>query len=182
MRTFALAMVSTFAIAASASAQNVHLKPPKDNPMFTDQGLFLEATGAFAGLSGEDILVNLSARADVSAVCINPGTGGQQPAGQNPAPITVTGSEPIPVTKIKNGNTDFDVKTLAPSPNPIPGAPGCPNTNWTEQIVDLAFTQATLTVIQPATSTTVVFTAACIFTPATKNGVVPDNEVSCTIE
>jgi hypothetical protein len=78
--------------------------------------------------------------------------------------------------------TKFENSGLAPSPNPIPGAPGCPNTNWTEQIVDLAFTQATLTVIQPATSTTVVFTAACIFTPATKNGVVPDNEVSCTIE
>ena len=70
-------------------------------------------TASFAGLSGEDILVNLSARADVTAVCINPGSGGQQPPGQNPAPITVTGSEPIPVTKIKNGNTDFDVKTLA---------------------------------------------------------------------
>src|SRR5690348_11369166 len=165
MRTFALAMVSAFAFTASASAQSVHFKPPKDQPLFHDQGVTLEATGALAGLSGEDILITLSAQANVSAVCINPGSGGTQPAGQNPAPITVTGSQAVPLSSIKNGNASFDVTTQAPA-SPIPGAPGCPNTNWTEAIKDLQFTQATLQVIQPATSTTVVLTAQCFFQPA----------------
>lgn len=180
MRTFALAMVSAFAFTASASAQSVHFKPPKDQPLFNDKGVTLEATGALAGLSGEDILVTLSASANVSAICINPGSNGTQPPGQNPAPITVTGSQAIPISRIKNGNTDFDVITEAPA-SPIPGAPGCPNPSWTEAIKDLQFTKATLEVIQPADSTTVVLSAVCLFQPATKDGVVPDNEVTCTV-
>ena len=37
--------------------------------------------GAIAELGNADLVVNLNATANASAVCINPGTGGQQPPG-----------------------------------------------------------------------------------------------------
>jgi hypothetical protein len=177
MKTFALAMVSACAVATAASAQNVHLKPPNQNPLFNDHGLTLSAAGNLAGLGQEDILVGLKAQANATATCTNP-AGATQPPGQNPAPVTVSGSEAIPAGSIKNGNTPFSV-TTEPPVTPIPGAPGCPNPNWTESITDLSFTSAILTVQQPAEGGPIVFTLQCNFAPATANGVVPGSEVSC---
>jgi hypothetical protein len=181
MRQVSFAAVIVAITAGSAGAQNVHLKPPHENPLFNDKGLTLQETGALAGLSGADILIGLSAQAKPTAVCANPG-GGNQPPGQNPATVTVSGSEAIPSSSIKNGNTAFSVTTEPPSPNPIPGAPGCPNRQWTETITDLSFTQATLTVTQPAEGGSVVLTVVCTFAPPTLNGVVPAQDVSCTSE
>lgn len=125
----------------------VHLKGGKKAaPDYTDLGIQLNVTGDLAGLGNGDILVSLEAEADVVAVCQN--QGGNQAPGQNPAPITVGGSQSIPAEEIKNGNVSFDVTTLAPL-TPIPGAPDCPNPNWDEIIVDLIFTSATITVEQP---------------------------------
>jgi hypothetical protein len=170
-------MAIAVTLAAAASAQNVHLKPPKSNPSFADNGLTLTAFGTLAGLGNGDVLVSLSAKANVTAVCINP-SGTPQPPGQNPAPITVTGSEPIPAEELKNGTTPFKVTTQAPV-SPIPGAPGCPNPNWTETISDLAFTSATLTVEQPVGN--VVLTVSCTFTSPTANGGVPGGNVVCVV-
>ena len=161
-------------VGTAAYASSVHLKPPKSSPTFNDQGLVLQAMGALAGLGQEDVVIFLTATADVTAVCVN---GGQHAApGQNPAPITVTGSEAIPASQIKNGNVAFDVTTKAPT-TPIAGAPDCPNPNWTENITDLAFTSATIKVEQPAP--TVVLTVMCSFAPPTANGVVPTGDVAC---
>ena len=157
-----------------ASAASVHFKQ-NQFPTFTDLGLVLNAQGALAGLGNQDLVILLTARAKVTAVCTNP-SGQNQPPGQNPAPITVSGSEAIPASEIKNGNVAFNVSTNPPT-NPIPGAPGCPNPQWTETITDLAFTSATLTVQQPAGTT--VLTASCTFNPATSNGTVPKSNVSC---
>src|SRR5207237_9449534 len=116
-------------------------------PAFIDQGLTLNTAGSLAGLGYEDVLVTLTAQANTTATCTN--QGGNQAPGQNPAPVTVSGSESIPASEIKNGNVAFNVTTEGPV-TPIPGAPGCPNPNWTEDITDLAFTSATITVEQPA--------------------------------
>lgn len=40
-------------------------------------------------------------------------TTGESVTGQNPAPITVTGTEVIPESELKNGTTPFDVATTA---------------------------------------------------------------------
>ena len=156
-------------------ASSVHLKGGKNaEPSFTDLGLALNAAAELSGLGNGDVLVKITAQADVTSTCTNKGSN---PApGQNPAPLTVTGSQAIPEDEIKNGTTPFNVTTVAPSPI-IPGAPDCPNTNWTESIDDLAFTSAVITVEQPVG--TLVLTVSCTFSPATSNGPVPGSRVTC---
>ncbi len=174
----AISIVLILSMTASvAFASSVHLKGGKNaKPAFTDNGLTLSASGELSGLGNGDVLVTLDATADVTSTCTNP-SGANQPPGQNPAPITVTGSQAIPEEEIKNGTTPFSVTTDPPT-TPIPGAPDCPNPNWTENITDLAFTSATITVEQPVG--TVVLTVVCTFSTPTSNGPVPGGKVSCT--
>jgi hypothetical protein len=167
-------VVGVLGLAAVAFASNVHLKPPNRDPGFTDGGLFLASAGNLAGLGLGDVVVSITALADVTSTCTN--QGGTQAPGQNPAPITVSGSVSIPEDELKNGNTPFAVATTPPAAV-IPGAPDCPNPNWTEEIEDLAFTSATITVEQPAGTT--VLTVLCTFSPPTSDGVIPDASVSC---
>jgi hypothetical protein len=163
--------------ATAALASNVHLKGgPNAEPSFNDGGLFLSASGALSGLGNGDVVVSLTAQADVTSTCTNP-AGATQPPGQNPAPITVSGSEAIPEDEIKNGTTPFSVMTTPPA-TPIAGAPDCPNPQWTEAITDLRFTSAVITVEQPPG--TVVLTVTCSFSTPTANGPVPGGNVSCT--
>jgi len=173
---FLAAIGLTVALTSTALANSVHLKGgPNAAPAFTDNGLTLNAAGELAGLGFGDVLVKISAVADPTAACTN--NGGTQAPGQNPAPVTVTGSESIPASELKNGNTPFSVTTNAPA-TPIAGAPDCPNPNWSEDITDMAFTSATITVDQPAG--TLVLTVACTFSPATTNGAVLAGNVNCT--
>lgn len=173
---FLAAIGLTLALTSTALANSVHLKGgPRAEPAFTDSGLTLTAAGELAGLGFGDVLVNLFAVANPTSTCTN--NGGTQAPGQNPAPVTVTGSESIPAGELKNGNTPFSVITNSPT-TPIPGAPDCPNPNWTEDITDMAFTSATITVDQPAG--TLVLTVACTFSSPTTNGAVPAGIVNCT--
>lgn len=173
----AAGVMAVLLVSGTATASSVHLKGGKNaEPAFTDNGLTLSARGELSGLGNGDVLVTLAATADVTATCTNP-AGATQPPGQNPAPITVTGSQAIPEDEIKNGTTPFSVITTAPV-TPIVGAPGCPNPQWTEAITDLAFTSATITVEQPVGA--LVLTVSCTFSPATSNGPVPGGNVSCT--
>lgn len=166
--------------ASAAVAASVHLKGGKNaEPAFIDNGVTLNAAGELSGLGNEDITVTLTAEADVVSTCTN--NGGNAAPGQNPAPITVMGSQAIPADSIINGNVPFDVTTEAPV-LVIPGAPDCPNPNWTETIDDLAFTSATIVVRQPDTDGTgpIVLTVTCSFDSPTSDGAVRSNDVSCS--
>jgi hypothetical protein len=173
-----IAVLTALALTVSVvAAGNVHLKGGKNaKPSFTDNGLTLTATGALAGLGNGDILVTLDATANTTATCTNP-AGQTQPPGQNPAPTNVSGGQAIPADEIKNGTVNFGVTTEPPT-SPIPGAPDCPNPQWTQAITDLAFTSATITIEQPAGTT--VLTVSCTFSSPTTNGSVPNGNVSCT--
>jgi hypothetical protein len=169
-------MVLVFVATVTGFAQSVHLKGGANSePNFIDQGLTLNVAGALAGLGNTDLLVTLSATANATSTCTN--QGGNQAPGQNPAEVTVSGSQSIPAEEIKNGNVAFNTTTVAPV-TPIPGAPGCPNPNWRQDITDLSFTTATITVEQPAG--TVVLTVSCTFSTETTNGAVPGKSVTCT--
>lgn len=158
-------------------ASSVHLKGGANaEPTFTDLGLQLGAAGELAGLGEGDVLVNMSASANVVATCENP-SGANQPPGQNPADVTVSGSSAIPADEIQNGNTPFSVTTKAPETTIIAGAPGCSNPNWTETITDLKFTGATITVYQAGA---LVLTVTCDFAEPTTDNTVPASNVTCT--
>ena len=177
-----LVIMATIGITAvGAFAASVHLKnkPPLT---FTDNtgpapssNLTLSADGALTGLGNGDVVVTLNASANPTGQCCNP-SGECKVPGHNPAPVQVTGAQAIPAAKIKNGNVSFGVDTQAPQ-TPIPNAPDCPNTSWTENITDLVFTIGHITVYQPA----IINSSGQIVDPNTGAAAQSVFAVTCTL-
>jgi hypothetical protein len=180
----ATVLVAVAAFPAATLAQNPHLKG-RNPVLFVDNILELNATVVYAGLGNFDTLQNLSASAQPTSTCTNPGSGETQPPGQNPAEADVTGSTAVPAEDIKNGNVTIETETNPPL-TPVLGAPDCPNPQWTENITDMAFTSATITLFQDSnedgmfTADELVLTVTCTFSPATSNGAVPRSGFTCT--
>ena len=171
-----LTLAVVLSVLVTASASSVHLKGGNNaEPFFVDLGLSLDTTASLSGLGEGDIQILIAAQADVISICTN--QGGNAAPGQNPADITITGGEIIPSDQRKNGELLFELATVEPV-RIIPGAPDCANPNWTEEIVDLAFTQMVALIQQPPGTT--VLTVSCVFDPPTANGVVSRQTVSCS--
>ncbi len=142
--SFRLALVALFALSLPLAAASVHFKP--GSPSFTDAGVVLATSGSIAGLGNGDVTILVSATGSPTAVCVNP-SGRNEPAGQNPADVTLTGSVTIPSSQIKNGTLSFNLLTSAPA-DPSPQSVGCPGANWDAQITDVDFSSATVTIVQ----------------------------------
>jgi hypothetical protein len=189
MRRVAVVVAATAVVmglfAQAALAQNPHLKGR--NPVsFTDDGLTLTARVSYAGLGNFDTLQVLTATGGTTTTCTNP-AGATQPPGQNPGPVTLVGATPVPAGDIKNGNVTISTTTDEPV-TPIPGAPDCPNPQWTEDITDVAFTSATIRLFQDQTPAdgefgrweTLVLTVNCTFDEPTSDGAVSSSDFTCT--
>lgn len=165
-------------LATTAQAGNVRFR--HGSPSFGDAGLSLFATGTLAGLGNEAIMIDLNAMANEITICVDPITGQPGPPIAVPVPVPATGSTSIPASAIQKGQASFTMQTQNPTPNPIPGAPDCPNPTFTEFITDLAFRTAEIRVEQPLGA--FVLTATCTFTPPTANtgNFVPAKEVTCS--
>jgi hypothetical protein len=178
-----VAAVAVFGAAGQAAAASPHLKG-RNPVVFTDNGLTLTARVSYAGLGNFDTLQTLDATGQPTSTCTNP-AGATQPPGQNPAEANVSGSTAVPAGDIKNGNVTITTVTNAPV-TPIPGAPDCPNPQWTENITDMAFTSATIRLFQDSNGNGIfdagelVLTVNCTFNPATSNGQVPASGFTCT--
>jgi hypothetical protein len=121
-----------------ATAASPHWKQNRD-PVFTDLGTTLNATGAIAGLGNGAVTVVLDAAGLASVECENP--GGNVAPGQD-TEVTTSGS--VTVQTDKNGNASFSVTTA----EPVVGSDACPNPQWTAHVTDVDFSGATITVYQ----------------------------------
>ncbi len=153
-------LISTIALSITAGvvfAASVHFK--NSTPVTATRyngNLQLQVCGALSGLGNADVDIRVVANANPTATCTNPGNnGGNEAPGQNPAQVTVTGTQHFLANQIKNGNLSFCVVTDLP-PQPTPAQAGCPNGSWTAQITCMAFTGFTLEVIQPSSTGTSV--------------------------
>lgn len=179
----AVALATLVVGSTAATAANPHFKGR--NPIrFTDNVLSLTATASYAGLGNFDSLQVLTATGNTVSTCTTP-SGSNEAPGQNPAPVTLVGATPVEADDIKNGNVTIMTSTDAPA-SPVPGAPGCPNSGWTETITDVSFTSATIRLYQDQNAgsgefgrwETLVLTATCTFDPSTSNGNV--SSFTCT--
>jgi len=144
-RSLLLSVVAVAALAfpAVASAQSGHFLTGGGNaPTCTDIGLQVQCAGKVAGLGGTTFEITIEAAGIATVECINP--GGNRAPGQDTA-VTVAGTtDPLPTPR--NGQFQFTVTT--DSPAPLPATPTCPNPQWMPEIVDVAFTEATLSLFE----------------------------------
>jgi hypothetical protein len=140
----AVALFMTTALAAVG--QSGHFLTGGGNaPRCVDIGTQVRCTGKVAGLGGTTFEIEVEANGVAEVVCINP--AGHRAPGQD-TNVTVEGStDPLPTPR--NGQFRFSVTTDDPSP--LPPTPTCPNAQWTAQIVDVAFTTATLSLFENGT-------------------------------
>ncbi len=168
------------AMTVGAGAVSAHFK--HGSPTFRDNGLTLKMTAALAGLGNYDTQLSLTATGDPTGRCTNPGGESKVP-GQNPAPVTTTGSVSVPASDLKNGNVTLNVETSPPT-SPIPGAPDCPNSSWSETITNVAFTSASFAITQDVAgdgfaNDSPSLQGTCTFSPKTSDGAVPSGSVTC---
>jgi hypothetical protein len=137
------ALTMALGFPSAAVAQSGHFVTGGANaPICTDIGLQVTCTGKVAGLGGTTFEITLVAPGIATVKCHNP--AGHVAPGQDTA-VTVAGTTgPLPTPR--NGQFLFSITT--DSPAPLPPTPTCPNVMWTPEIVDVAFTTATLTLLE----------------------------------
>jgi hypothetical protein len=128
--------------ATPASAQSGHFVTGGGNAAeCTDEGTTVECSGKVAGLGGTTFEITVEASGIASVECTNP--GGNVAPGQDTAVDVAGSSGPQPTPR--NGQFVFTVSTVAPT---VPNFPTCPNPQWTANVVDVAFGDATISLFE----------------------------------
>lgn len=124
-------------------AQSGHfLTGGRNAPTCTDIGTQVSCSGKVAGLGGTSFEITIEAQGIASVECTNP--GGNVAPGQDTS-LAVEGGTGPQLTP-RNGQVRFTITT--DDPGPLPATPTCPNAQWTAEIVDVTFTEATLTLFE----------------------------------
>jgi hypothetical protein len=136
---FGAVALAALAFPGIASAQSGHFV---QDQTCTDIGTQVACSGKVAGLGGTTFEITVEATGTAEVVCINP--GGKRAPGQD-TEVTVAGTTtPLPTPR----NGQFRYTITSDDPEPLPPTPTCPNDSWTPEIVDVTFTEATLTLLE----------------------------------
>src|SRR5215217_4169010 len=132
-------LLITLGFSTAAWAQSGHFV---GTPTCTDEGTIVVCTGKVAGLGSTTFQIQTDAVGIASVECTNP--GGNVAPGQDTEVTTsgTTGEIPTP----RNGQFRFTGQT--DDPEPLPATPTCPNNQWTPNITDVEFTEATVTLLE----------------------------------
>jgi hypothetical protein len=141
----ALFVTALLLFAAAGIAASPHFKKGGE-PTCRDTGTQLSCSGSLAGLGNESVDIVLTADAQASFACVNP--GGNESPGQNKVPFTATGSQHFDASEIKNGNLSFTVAAPTTPPTATAEQAGCPNGNWSTRLTSVDFTNIRLTISQ----------------------------------
>jgi hypothetical protein len=131
----ALTLLTAFG--GTAFAQSGHFV---GTPVCTDEGTTAECTGKVAGLGGTTFTILVSAPGTATVECTNP--AGNVAPGQTFDPTATGQSGPFPTPR--NGQARFTVATDTPSAP----AGSCPNPQWTAEVIDVEFGDATITLLE----------------------------------
>jgi hypothetical protein len=154
-------------VTSSAVGASPHFKKG-GTPTCSDTGTQLVCTGSLAGLGNETVFIDLSADAQGTFACVNP--GGNESPGQNKVPFKVASTTVIPSSDIKNGNLTFRAAAPLTPPTATAEQAGCPNPNWSTRLTNLEFSNVRLVISQGPTKET----ATVLFT-CTSPGAVPES-------
>jgi hypothetical protein len=137
------ALTMALGFPSAAFAQSGHFVTGGNNaPVCTDIGTQVTCTGKVAGLGGTTFTITIAAAGLATVECHNP-AGNVAPGQDTEVDVAgTTGPQPTP----RNGQVVFTIKT--DDPEPLPPTPTCPNVQWTPDIVDVAFTTATLSLFE----------------------------------
>lgn len=115
-------------------------------PTCTDIGTQLQCTGKVAGLGGTTFTITVVGQGTASVECANP--AGNVAPGQS---FTFTAAGSFTGETPRNGQFTFSNPPLTTAtPTAPPGS--CPNRKWTPTVTDVAFTTATLTLLEDNTT------------------------------
>jgi hypothetical protein len=132
--------VAALAFPSVASAQSGHFVGTQT---CTDIGTQVQCSGKVAGLGGTTFTILVSAQGTASVTCTNP--AGNVAPGQR-FTFTATGQSG-PFATPRNGQSPYTVRTNAPTAP----AGSCSNPKWTATVTDVAFTTATITLLEDST-------------------------------
>ena len=139
LSTLLVAILLSLGFPGAAMAQSGHFV---GTPVCTDEGTIVVCNGKVAGLGSTTFEIQTDAVGIASVECTNP--GGNVAPGQDTQVQTsgTTGEIPTP----RNGQFRFTGQT--DDPEPLPATPTCPNNQWTPNITDVDFSEATITLLE----------------------------------